>query len=54
MVEVSKKTEPENLIHAVTVAMKDLDDTFTLAQVDNLVAELDNWAWKALENSFFI
>ena len=43
MVELSKKkAEPENLTHADTVTIKDLDDAFTLAQVDNLVAELDN------------
>ena len=34
MVQLSKKPEPENLTHEDTVAMKDLDDTFTLAQVN--------------------
>ena len=37
-----KKAEPENLTHADTVTIKDFDDAFTLVQVDNLVAELDN------------
>ena len=42
MLEVNAKPEPENLTHADTVAMKDLDDAFTQTQVDNLVAELDD------------
>ena len=39
--EVNAKPEPENLSHADTIALKDLDDTFTQAQVDNLVKELE-------------
>ena len=39
--EVNAKPEPENLSHTVTTALKDLDDTFTQAQVDNLVKELE-------------
>ena len=42
--EVNAKPEPENLSHADTIALKDLDDTFTQAQVDNLVKELEQWA----------
>ena len=42
--EVNAKPEPENLSHADTIALKDLDDTFTQAQVDNLVKELEEWA----------
>ena len=42
MLEVNAKPEPENLTHADAVAIKDLDDAFTQAQVDNLVAELDD------------
>ena len=42
MLEVNAKPEPKNLSHTDAVAMKDLDDAFTQAQVDNLVAELDD------------
>ena len=42
--EVNAKPEPENLSHADTIALKDLDDTFTQAQVGNLVKELEEWA----------
>ena len=42
--EVNAKPEPENLSHADTITLKDLDDTFTQAQVDNLVKELEEWA----------
>ena len=42
MLEVNAKPEPENLTHHDTVALKDLDDAFTQAKVDNLVAELDD------------
>ena len=40
MLEVNANPEPENLTHADAVAIKDLDDAFTQAQVDNFVAEL--------------
>ena len=39
--QINSKPEPENLTHADTVALKDLDDAFTQAQVDNLVKELE-------------
>ena len=39
--EVNAKPEHENLSLADTIALKDLDDTFTQAQVDNLVKELE-------------
>ena len=39
--QINSKPEPENLIHADTVTLKDLDDAFTQAQVDNLVKELE-------------
>ena len=42
--KVNAKPKPENLSHADTIALKDLDDTFTQAQVDNLVKELEEWA----------
>ena len=45
--EVNAKPEPENLSHlshADTIALKDLDDTFTQAQADNSVKELEEWA----------
>ena len=35
--KVNAKPDPENLTHADTVTLKDLDDAFTEAQVDNLV-----------------
>ena len=54
MLEVNAKPEPENLTHADAVAIKDLDDAFTQAQVDNLVAELDDWTSKAMKNLLFI
>ena len=38
--KVNAKPDPENLTHADTVTLKDLDDAFTEAQVDNLVKEL--------------
>ena len=41
MKQINSKPEPENLTHADTVALKDLDDAFTQAQVDNLVKELE-------------
>ena len=44
----SLQPEPENLPHADTVALKDLDDAFTQAQVDTLVKELEEWALRAL------
>ena len=40
--EVNAKPELENLSHADTVALKDLDDVFTQAQVDTLVQELED------------
>ena len=46
--QINSKPEPENLTHADTVALKDLDDAFTQAQVDNLVKELEEWALRAL------
>ena len=39
--QINSKPKPENLTHADTVALKDLDDAFTQAQVDNLVKELE-------------
>ena len=39
--QINSKPEPENLTHADTVTLKDLDDAFTQAQVDNLVKELE-------------
>ena len=45
--QINSKPEPENLTHADTVALKDLDDAFTQAQVDNLVKELEEWALRA-------
>ena len=39
--QVSSKPEPENLTHAHTVALKDLSDAFTQAQVHHLVNELE-------------
>ena len=39
--EINSKPEPEKLTHADIVALKDLDDAFTQAQVDNLVKELE-------------
>ena len=40
--ELNAKPEIENLTHADTVALKDLDDAFTTAQVDSLVKELES------------
>ena len=45
--QINSKPKPENLTHADTVALKDLDDAFTQAQVDNLVKELEEWALRA-------
>ena len=49
--QINSKPEPENLTHADTVALKDLDDAFTQAQVDNLVKELEEWALRALHKA---
>ena len=38
--QINSKPKPENLTHADTVTLKDLDDAFTQAQVDSLVKEL--------------
>ena len=40
--ELNAKPEIENLTHADIFALKDLDDAFTTAQVDNLVKELES------------
>ena len=40
--QISSKPEPENLTHAYTVALKDLSDAFTQAQVHHLVKELED------------
>ena len=40
--QVNAKPELENLSHADTIALKDLDDVFTQAQVDTLVQELED------------
>ena len=48
---LKKWTQSQNLTtfsYADTIALKDLDDTFTQAQVDNLVKEWEEWALRAL------
>ena len=40
--QISSKPEPENLTHAYAVALKDLGDAFTQAQVHHLVKELED------------
>ena len=42
MAELSKIAEPENLNQPDKIAIHNLKDAFTLAQVDNLVAEVDS------------
>ena len=39
--QINSKPEPENLTRDDSVTLRDLDDAFTQAQVDNLVKELE-------------
>ena len=49
---ISQKDVPDFIDPADTIALKDLDDDFAAAEVDNLISELSSWgfeSWNAAE-----